>query len=72
MDNILLKYNALDPASKKQVSDYIDTMLARMKNIKKKQSPYKQRILSVSAWSENDLKPLQENRSFNQFKSEEW
>jgi hypothetical protein len=72
MNNILLKYNSLDPASKKQVSDYIDNMIISMKNIKKKPSPYKQRILSVSAWSDNDLKPLQENHSFNEFKAEEW
>jgi hypothetical protein len=72
MDNILLKYNSLDPASKKQVRDYIDRMIVSLKSSKKKQSPYKERILSASIWSEDDLKPLQENHPFNQFKPEEW
>jgi hypothetical protein len=72
MDSILLKYNSLDPASQKQVSDYIDSIIARMKNLKKGQSPYKKRILSVSKWSEQDVKTIEKNQAFNEFKSEEW
>jgi len=72
MDNILLKYNSLDPEAKKQVQYYIDMMLARMKKTKKGQPSYKQKILTVSVWSEDDLKPITDNHSFNQFKTEEW
>ena len=72
MDNILLKYNSLDPASKKQVRNYIDSIVARVKNNNKKDSPYKKRILSVSTWSEDDIKPIQGDNPFNQIKPQEW
>jgi hypothetical protein len=72
MDNMLLKYNSLDPEAKKQVQHYIDMMVARMKKPKKNQSSYKEKLLSVSVWSENDLKPIMDNHAFNQFKPEEW
>ena len=72
MDNILLKYNSLDPEAKKQVQHYIDMMVARMKKPKKNQSSYKQKLLSVSVWSEDDLKPITDNHAFDQFKPEEW
>lgn len=72
MDNILLKYNSLDPASKKQVRDYIDSIVASVKNSNKKGSPYKKRILSVSTWSEDDIKAIKESNPFNQFKPHEW
>ena len=72
MDNTILKYNSLDAVSKKQVRDYIDSVIARMKNLKKDPSPYKKKILSVSTWTEQDVKAIEENHAFNQFKSEEW
>ena len=72
MDNTILKYNSLDPVSKKQVRDYIDMMIARMKNFKKNQSPYKKRILTISTWSEDDIKPIKDAHAFNHFRAEEW
>jgi len=72
MDNVLLKYNSLDPDSKKQVMDYIDMMVARMKKPKKTQSEYKKRILSIPVWSEQDIKPIIDHSPFNSFKPEEW
>jgi hypothetical protein len=72
MDNVLLKYNSLDPDSKKQVMDYIDMMVARMKKPKKTQSEYKKRILSIPAWSEEDIKSITDHSPFNSFKPEEW
>ena len=73
MDNILLKYNSLDPEAKKQVQHYIDMLVAKMKKPKKNQpSSYKEKLLSVSVWSDDDLKPIIDNQAFNQFKPEEW
>ncbi|MFB9842767.1 hypothetical protein [Mucilaginibacter ginsenosidivorans] len=72
MDSLLLKYNSLDPDSKKQVMDYIDTMVARMKKPKRAQSEYKKRILSIPVWSEEDIKPITDRSPFNTFKPEEW
>lgn len=72
MNSILLKYNSLDPDGQKQVRDYIDMLFSKMKKSPKQPSGYKKRILSVSTWSEDDLKAITENHSFNQFKAEEW
>lgn len=72
MDNTILKYNSLDAESKKQVRDFIDQMVAKMKNLKKKQSPYKKRILTISTWSEDEIKPIANAQAFNHFKTEEW
>jgi len=72
MDNTILKYNSLDAESKKQVRDFIDQMVVKMKGLKKKQSPYKKRILTISTWSEEDLKPIIDSNAFNHFKTEEW
>lgn len=54
MNSILLKYNSLDPKAQKQVRDYIDMLVSKMKSPKKQLSDYKERILSVSIWSEED------------------
>lgn len=72
MSSMLLKYNSLDPKAQQQVRDYIDMLVSKMKPSKKKPSSYKERILSVSVWSEEDLKPLKENHAFNKFRAEEW
>ncbi|MBS1527922.1 MAG: hypothetical protein JST19_19915 [Bacteroidetes bacterium] len=72
MDNMLLKYNSLDPEAKKQVQHYIDRLVAKMKKPKKTQFEYKKSILSIPVWSEEDIKPITENSAFNSFKPEEW
>ena len=67
-----LKYNSLDLASKKEVMDFIDFLIGKMKSSHKKKPDYKKRILAVSTWSEQDIKLIEESHSFNQFKTEEW
>jgi hypothetical protein len=52
MDNILLKYNSLDPEAKKQVRHYVDMLVVKMKKSNKNQpSSYKEKLLSVSVRS---------------------
>lgn len=72
MDNIQLKYNLLDTSSKKEVRNFIDQLIGKMRTGQKKQSSYKARILSVSTWTDSDIKTLYSNQPFNQFKTEEW
>lgn len=72
MNSMLLKYNSLDPEAQKQVREYIDMLVSKMKKSPKQPSAYKKRILSVSTWSDDDLKVITENHSFNQFRAEEW
>ena len=72
MDDVQLKFNLLDVNSKKEVMDFIDFLIGKMKKPEKKKSDYKKRILTVSRWSDEDIKLVEENQSFNQFKPEVW
>lgn len=58
MTNIQIKYNLLDAASQKEVSDFVDFLLNKKKveNL----SSYKKKILKVSAWAEEDIKRIEE------------
>ena len=64
MYNITLKYSSLDAESQKQVRDFVDQMAAKMKGPKKTQSSYKKKILAVSTWSEDDVKPIMDSHAF--------
>ena len=73
MSDILSKYNLLDKAARKEVLDFIDLLLSKKKAKKKSLSAYKEKILSVSTWTDEELKVFDENRKFfNQWKTEEW
>ncbi len=72
MEDVQLKFNLLDVNSKKEVIDFIDFLIGKMKMPEKKKSDYKKRILAVSRWSDEDIKLVEENQSFNQFKQEAW
>jgi hypothetical protein len=67
MDNMLLKYNSLDPEAKKQVQHYIDMMVARMKKPKKNQSSYKEILLSIPTWSKKDVETMEAGLRFTKF-----
>ncbi len=74
MDSSILKYNLLNAFEKKEVSDFIDFLFSKKKNADK-QPPgnYKKKILSVSVWSDEDLKAFEENsKQFNQWRPETW
>lgn len=70
MDSLLLKYNALDAASKKQVRDIIDQMLSK-RSVSKSTAAYRKKLLKVSQWSDEDLKEMEDGTAFN-FTPEEW
>jgi hypothetical protein len=72
MDNIQLKYNLLDSTSKKEVRNFIDQLISKMRSGQKKQSSYKKNLLSVSTWSDTDVKVIEDSQAFNRFKTEEW
>ena len=74
MDGSILKYNLLNPFEKKEVSDFIDFLFSK-KNKSEKPGPsgYKNKILSVSTWSEDDIKVFEENKKqFNQWPPTSW
>jgi len=72
MDDLLLKFNSLDIASKKAVKQLIDLLAKKTSVNKKNEIPYKEKILSVSVWSEEDIKEIGAGEPFNQFKPQEW
>jgi hypothetical protein len=74
MSDISTKYNNLDKVAKQELDDFLDYLLSRQRN--SKQNPieeYKQRILSVSTWDENDCNVFEENRkTMNQWTIQNW
>jgi len=74
MDNTL-KYDLLGPFEKKEVQDFIDFLFSKNKEVKQSapSGDYKKKILSVSTWSENDVKVFEENRKhFEQWHPPVW
>jgi hypothetical protein len=74
MDSSILKYNLLNPFEKKEVKDFIDFLLNKKHHSPKPEpTDYKNKILSVSTWSEEDMKVFDENQNrFNQWPPTTW
>ncbi len=74
MNDNVLKYNLLTTLEKKEVSDFIDFLFSKKKKSgKAKSSGYKSKILSVSTWSDDDLKVFEENKNlFNKWEPQAW
>ncbi len=74
MDSSILKYNLLTSIEQKEVVDFIDFLFSKKHNTPDPElSGYKQKILSVSTWSDDDLKAFDDNRKlFNQWPSITW
>jgi hypothetical protein len=58
MEDIQLKFNSLDIASRKAVVDFIDRIIRSNQEMPQKNSEYKKRILSVCKWSDEDIRQL--------------
>ncbi|WP_159469647.1 hypothetical protein [Dyadobacter sp. 3J3] len=75
MNDLLLTYNQLDEIQRRQLITYADTLLARQKA---KQSEgnlagWKEKIQSVSTWSDNEIKIIEESsKKLNQWQIPEW
>lgn len=74
MDEVLTKYNALDSFFQNQVLQYIDYLLSMKKSSEQiNMSAYKEKILNVSTWREEDLEILNNNsKQFSEWKMEEF
>ena len=74
MTELLLKFNSLDSVSRKEVLDFLDFLLVkRTKKVKSEVEEYKNKILSVSQWSEADINEIQKDiQLFGQWKTQEW
>ena len=72
MTDLVIKYNALNKSSQKQVNAFMDFLLSKQKKNKSKIN-YKSKILSVSKWTDSDLEAFKNNQSlFNHWQIEEW
>jgi len=68
-----LKYSLLDAFEKKEVSDFIDFLFSRKQHNKEETSGYQEQILSVTTWSDEDIKVFEENRKlFNKWRPTTW
>ncbi len=74
MTDISIKYSLLDKTSKKEINDFIDFLLSRKSAHKDTHlMEYKKKILSVSTWSDDDIKAFKDNGNlFNQWSVETW
>jgi len=76
MASAILKYNKLPALEKKEVSDFIDFLFNRSKKENTpdpEDSDYKRDLLTVSVWSEEDLKVFEENsKYFKQWAPPTW
>jgi len=72
--NAILKYSLLSTFEKKEVNDFIEFLFSK-KDHPGSYDPdtYKNKILSVSTWSDDDLKIFEDNNKlFNQWRPETW
>jgi len=74
MSEILQKYKLLNKANQKEVIGFIDSLLNKKRTRRKNTlDDYKKKILSVSTWSESDMKVFEESEKyFQQWRVEEW
>ena len=71
MDELQLKYNSLDVTSQKEVMDFIDFLTVKMKRSKKKSGDRKE-LLTVSTWSDSDIKVIEDAQALIKFNPQEW
>jgi hypothetical protein len=74
MSDIVFKYNRLNKIARQEVSDFMDFLLSKQNKPEANYlTNYKNKILSVSTWSETDLRIFEENQKvMNQWKALEW
>lgn len=74
MGELISKFELLDPAGKQQLLDYLDFLLSKKKEKAKFDvEAYRENLLKVSVWSEEDLAVFDEVRQhINQWKVKEW
>ena len=74
MSDIVVKYNRLNKSARQEVNDFMDFLLSKQKTSKSALlSAYKNKILSISTWSESDMKTFNESKKmFDQWQVQDW
>jgi hypothetical protein len=75
MTDILTKYSLLNDNERKEVNDFLDFLLQKHKaNKDQSLSSYKNKIRSVSTWSDSDIETFKINQELfdSSWKPEKW
>jgi hypothetical protein len=74
MSELMMKYSMLDELGQQEVNHFIEFLLSKKRKQKQKSlTNYKDKILQVSVWSEDDVKVFDENKKhLNQWTIQEW
>ena len=74
MDELIMKFGLLDPIKRQEILDFLDFLLNKQQkegvgNFKS----YKEQILQVSTWSEEDIAVIETNtKRLSQWQAPEW
>ncbi len=74
MSELFLKVQSLDKEAQQEVADFVDFLIEK-KGRARKHDPeaYRQQLMTISVWSDEDVKPIEEARQhFNNWKASEW
>ncbi|NCO54835.1 MAG: hypothetical protein COS14_01190 [Bacteroidetes bacterium CG02_land_8_20_14_3_00_31_25] len=73
---LFLKINSLPETMKQELLDFLEFLLSKKgskKSTSKKMSSYKKNILSVSVWTDKDIKDMETNlKNFGTWQIEKW
>ena len=74
MDEIIVKFGLLDPIKRQEILDFLDFLLNKQKKERAGSfKSYKERILQVSVWSEDDISAMQtSSKRLSQWQAPEW
>ena len=74
MQDLILKINLLDGLSKQKVIAYVDELLGKQKeNVPSFDvEAYKQKLLTLSVWEEEEIQPIEEASKQINWKPEIW
>lgn len=73
MEELILKYKLLDTFGQQELMDFLEFLVQKkQKKMSVDASIYKQQLLQVSTWSEDDLAELQAYPNKFNFEGSEW
>lgn len=74
MSEFMVKFQALDEQGQQEVADFVDFLLEKKGRRRMHDAEtYRQKLLKISVWSDEDIKPIEEARQhFNNLNVPEW
>lgn len=74
MDELIMKFELLDPIKRQEILDFLDFLLNKQEKVRAENlKSYKEQILQVSTWSEKDIVEMEANsKKRSQWQAPEW